>query len=143
MLPPQVQSVITVYNLVEVNDGVQMYPTVLKYVYWDSTYGMTMRQQAVETKDRVRIIIPIDVKAEAERTYIDPFYYKLLCDTVRPKHWTLAKGDKVINQVVGDTFERPRDLEEALGISNVLTITEVSPNLFGSKHMQHYDVTGR
>lgn len=143
MLPTQVQSDMTVYNLHETDTGPKLQPTVLPGIYWDGAYGMTLAQKGVETKDKVFVMIPADVKTKPVRKYIDPEAYKRLSPEKRKKHWTFGKGDKIVNRIVKDSYESVIALEKALGISNVLTVTEDAPKMYGSEQLRHYTVTGR
>ncbi len=144
MLPNQVRSAVTIYNLSTDSKNLPVIsaPVILDGVYQNNSYGLRLKAEAVQSDDKVLLIIPLSISVSG-RDYIDAFLYTRLPDAERSNYWTLAKGDKIINKAVEQEFNRATDIEKAFGFDNVYTISEVVTNNFGSPSLQHYMVTGR
>ncbi|GHU55341.1 hypothetical protein AGMMS49975_17000 [Clostridia bacterium] len=142
-MPPQIQSDMTIFNIYYDGNGTPiLQPTVIREVFWQSDYAAHMRDKGVVTADKVSVIIPRGTNAQG-RTYISAEGFMSLPNDQKASYWTLSKSDKIINRIVTLLVLKITDLEKLYGRDNVLTVTDIRLNLFGSLSMQHYKVIGK
>ena len=143
MFNPDIQSDMSLYNLVQTPDGlVGLNPKHLKGIFWNASYQAMLAQKGITTNDRALVFIPASIVVEG-RIYTDPEHYLAMDEASREGFWTLQKGDIIINQLVMQTITKTSELTQKYGKDNVFTVTNIAKNFFGQKVMHHFEVIAR
>lgn len=133
---------ITVYNrqFDKVQDKYIYLRTYLKGVNWQDSKGIRIAESGVVSDDRTRIFIPLDVDAE-DKQYKKPKTYKRMDD--KSLFYTLDNEDIVVKGIIDfDLTGNPGENVSSLQAKydDVMVITEVIDNRYGSRIIQHFEL---
>lgn len=125
---------ITVYNVIPQHgrEPERLQRTVVNGVFWDSTYGAAFSKRGKEEQDSVMVMVPDSPRCMPYGKWFDAD-----CPTDK---FTLRTGDIVLRGEHGDAASAA----EACGLNaEHFVITSVRDCRYGSKHMWHWEVTGK
>lgn len=132
---------ITLYNrYYDKDSGEHRYTrTVLKGVNWQDQQAVLISKTGVTSTDSTRIFVPLKVDADG-KTYKKPKTFKR---SDKAQNYTLDNEDIVVKGIVD--FDINNAHTGGLSVlqreyDDVMTITRVIDNRFGSKHMQHFEL---
>lgn len=109
-------------------------PVIIPAVYWEGAKIANTVASGLENADSIKIIIPRTILNYVDKEYIEPIKFKRFSDDLRKNYFTIAPGDRVIKgNKIYDIKELDKEVE-------AFTLTKVDEKLFGSYHMQHYEV---
>lgn len=133
---------ITVYNrqFDKAQDKYIYLRTYLKGVNWQDSKGIRIAESGVVSDDRTRIFIPLDVNAEGKQ-YKKPKTYKRMDD--KSLFYTLDNEDIVVKGIIDfDLTGNPGENVSSLQAKydDVMVITEVIDNRYGSHIIQHFEL---
>lgn len=133
---------ITVYNrqFDKVQDKYIYLRTYLKGVNWQDSKGIRIAESGVVSDDCTRIFIPLDVDAE-DKQYKKPKTYKRMDD--KSLFYTLDNEDIVVKGIIDfDLTGNPGENVSSLQAKydDVMVITEVIDNRYGSRIIQHFEL---
>lgn len=133
---------ITVYNrqFDKVQDKYIYLRTYLKGVNWQDSKGIRIAESGVVSDDRTRIFIPLDVDAE-DKQYKKPKTYKRMDD--KSLFYTLDNEDIVVKGIIDfDLTGNPGENVSSLQAKydDVMVITKVIDNRYGSRIIQHFEL---
>lgn len=133
---------ITVYNrqFDKVQDKYIYLRTYLKGVNWQDSKGIRIAESGVVSDDRTRIFIPLDVDAE-DKQYKKPKTYKRMDD--KSLFYTLDNEDIVVKGIIDfDLTGNPGENVSSLQAKydDVMVITKVIDNRYGSRTIQHFEL---
>ena len=133
---------ITVYNrqFDKAQDKYIYLRTYLKGVNWQDSKGIRIAESGVVSDDRTRIFIPLDVDAE-DKQYKKPKTYKRMDD--KSLFYTLDNEDIVVKGVIDfDLTGNPGENVSSLQAKydDVMVITKVIDNRYGSRTIQHFEL---
>lgn len=137
-LPAQVQKLLTLYPI-NSRDSAASAPILFEGPSWQGNYGMSLRDKGVNTDDRVRVIIPLTQYSNDGRSFVKARDF----DPSSSSQFTVKRGDRILNFFSTERYAKATDIEKALGLDEVFTVTEVTVNDFGSPHMQHIVIIAR
>lgn len=86
---------ITLYNYLSATNGVAVYQrTFIERVYLDLAYSQRLSQRGITTADTCRLLLDLrDLKATAERTFVDQKDWGHLNAEEKAEHFTFATGN--------------------------------------------------
>lgn len=133
---------ITVYNrqFDKAQDKYIYLRTYLKGVNWQDSKGIRIAESGVVSDDRTRIFIPLDVDAE-DKQYKKPKTYKRMDD--KSLFYTLDNEDIVVKGIIDfDLTGNPGENVSSLQAKydDVMVITKVIDNRYGSRTIQHFEL---
>ena len=133
---------ITVYNrqFDKAQDKYIYLHTYLKGVNWQDSKGIRIAESGVVSDDRTRIFIPLDVDAEGKQ-YKKPKTYRRMDD--KSLFYTLDNEDIVVKGIIDfDLTGNPGENVSSLQAKydDVMVITEVIDNRYGSRIIQHFEL---
>lgn len=133
---------ITVYNrqFDKAQDKYIYLRTYLKGVNWQDSKGIRIAESGVVSDDRTRIFIPLDVNAE-DKQYKKPKTYKRMDD--KSLFYTLDNEDIVVKGIIDfDLTGNPGENVSSLQAKydDVMVITKVIDNRYGSRTIQHFEL---
>ena len=133
---------ITVYNrqFDKVQDKYIYLRTYLTGVNWQDSKGIRIAESGVVSDDRTRIFIPLDVDAE-DKQYKKPKTYKRMDD--KSLFYTLDNEDIVVKGIIDfDLTGNPGENVSSLQAKydDVMVITKVIDNRYGSRTIQHFEL---
>lgn len=133
---------ITVYNrqFDKAQDKYIYLRTYLKGVNWQDSKGIRIAESGVVSDDRTRIFIPLDVDAEGKQ-YKKPKTYRRMDD--KSLFYTLDNEDIVVKGIIDfDLTGNPGENVSSLQAKydDVMVITKVIDNRYGSRTIQHFEL---
>ncbi len=133
---------ITVYNrqFDKAQDKYIYLRTYLKGVNWQESKGIRIAESGVVSDDRTRIFIPLDVDAEGKQ-YKKPKTYRRMDD--KSLFYTLDNEDIVVKGIIDfDLTGNPGENVSSLQAKydDVMVITKVIDNRYGSRTIQHFEL---
>lgn len=133
---------ITLFNKVQIGNGGTYLRTVLDSVFWADVKQKNVLKTGLASMDSVYI----QVQLESLDNYVTPKEYAKLEDKVGK--FTFSTQDIIVKGVIDDVMTDTT--QQALGTflntlkskyDNTVTITTIDSNLFGSKMMQHIQLS--
>lgn len=97
---------------------------------------------SLNTQDNYCIYIPFNANTEGKE-YISPYKFENLTDTEKDKYFTFNNDDKIVKGITdfnltGVAHFSIKDLEQY--VDEVLNITSIKKNDYGSEYMRHWKV---
>lgn len=129
---------ITVFNVIPRHgrEPERLQSRVLSHVFWDGASGIVSSKTGISQQDSVTVMIPF------RDSYMLPARW---FDSGCPSDsFTLCPGDVIVRGVVSESDSvTPAELAEKYGSDSCIVIDKVRNCCYGSKHMWHWEVTGK
>lgn len=127
---------ITIYNIIPQRgrEPERLQRTVLGGVFWDGTYGAGFDKRGKEEQDSVMVMIPFMPQYEPPERW--------LAAGAPADRFTLRPGDIILRGVGGD-FGSAAEIKRQYGSESAIIITRARDCCYGSRHMWHWEVTGK
>lgn len=142
---------VTIFNAIEdsTTHQISYNLTVLNGVFLDISKADNVMTSGIENADSATLFIPFSVDARstlgAKKTYLAPHEFASASD--KSQYWTLDTGGDTSASAsffakgVVSSASSYRELRK--NRDDVFNITSVDIRDFGSRHMQHWQVSGR
>lgn len=143
---------VTVYNASENVDTLknEYNITILRGVFLSISKGANVLRSGLENADAATLFVPFDVDARnaltgEKQTYIGPKEYERLNE--KAGYWTLRSGGtssaKDCFFVKGEVVSGLDFQDINANFDDVYRVSSVDPRDFGSKAVQHWEVSGK
>ena len=111
--------------------------THIEGVYWDASYGASIRKTGMESENKVLILIPFE---DNDESFCKPKEFDRLQAEERADHWTLKPGDKIVRGLIHHDGTMATLVQN---YDDVYEITTVDTKVMGSPDMQHWEVMAK
>ena len=106
---------------------------VINEVFWESSKGSSFAK-GINQNDNVTVYIPLNMNYMTY--YVNPISFR----DNPTGNWTIQTGDIIVKGTVTDSITKQSELEKKY--AEVYNVTKLTPNLFGSSNMHHFQVGG-
>lgn len=135
----------TIYNTYrnEMTGLIEVRKVHLSGVFWEAGKAVNVISSGLADADAVLVFIPLTVEAEGKQ-YVDPVGYASLAPEQADLYWTLTEGADYIIRGDAPAVTTQKELKEVLtAFYDSFKISTVDPKLYGSRRLQHWEVSGK
>lgn len=129
---------LTLFNKIQ---GGKYLRTYFRGVNWQDEKAITIsKSDGIKSSDGSSVFIPLNVDSDGKE-YRKPKTFKRLDD--RSKFYTLDNGDIVVKGIIDFELKENKgsNLKALQGLyDDVMVITKVDDNRYGSKEIQHFEL---
>lgn len=125
---------ITIINKYIDKDRKPQYKVSYVKGFWSSSKGISINGMLLQSSDNLTAVILMNELNQDKQAYQEPKEFEK-----NQKGWTLKEDDYLVKGIVNDFTTITKLIEDC---RDIMKITKVSTNDFGSEDMWNFEVTG-